>query len=97
MTKDDCTRFEEPLPKPTKLRRELRRDGGYSMVPAYTVEEVKALCDKVTKLRAVCNESYAVIAKLGGHDELLSDIFVAMEGGVVTDSLNSYSVKGASR
>lgn len=96
MTRDDCIRFEEPIPKPTKLRREMQRDGGYSMVPAYTVEEVKALCDKVTKLRTVCNEAYVVIAKLGGHDELLSDIFVAMEGGVVTDSPNNYNAKGVS-
>ena len=31
-----------PLPKPSKLRRQIRRDGGYDMVPAYTVEEMEA-------------------------------------------------------
>ena len=31
-----------PIPKATKLRREMGRDGGYSMVPAYTVDEMTA-------------------------------------------------------
>lgn len=30
-----------PLPKPSNLRRQARRDGGYDMVPAYTAEEMK--------------------------------------------------------
>ena len=28
------------LPKPSKLRRQVRKDGGYDMVPAYTDEEM---------------------------------------------------------
>lgn len=28
------------LPKPLKLRRQVRKDGGYDMVPAYTDEEM---------------------------------------------------------
>ena len=28
------------LPKPSKLRRQSRKDGGYDMVPAYTDEEM---------------------------------------------------------
>ena len=28
------------LPKPSKLRRQIRKDGGYNMVPAYTDEEM---------------------------------------------------------
>lgn len=28
------------LPKPAKLRRQIRKDGGYDMVPAYTDEEM---------------------------------------------------------
>ena len=28
------------LPKPSKLRRQIRKDGGYDMVPAYTDEEM---------------------------------------------------------
>ncbi|MTD32601.1 hypothetical protein [Paludibacterium denitrificans] len=31
-----------PCPKPTKLRRQQRCDGGYDMVPAYNVEEMEA-------------------------------------------------------
>jgi hypothetical protein len=31
-----------PLPEPVKLRREIRRDGGYNMVPAYTAEQLHA-------------------------------------------------------
>jgi hypothetical protein len=30
-----------PLPKATKLRREMQPYGGYQMVPAYTVDEMK--------------------------------------------------------
>lgn len=31
-----------PIPKATKLRREISSHGGYQMVPAYTVAEMKA-------------------------------------------------------
>ena len=31
-----------PLPKPGALRRQQRSNGGYDMVPAYTVEELHA-------------------------------------------------------
>lgn len=31
-----------PIPKAAKLRRQMRADGGYSMVPAYSVDELKA-------------------------------------------------------
>jgi hypothetical protein len=31
-----------PLPEPVKLRREIRRDGGYNMVPAYTADQLHA-------------------------------------------------------
>jgi hypothetical protein len=36
-----------PMPKPTKLRREARPDGGYNMVPAYTEAEMKAYAKRV--------------------------------------------------
>ena len=31
-----------PLPEPTKLRREMRKNGGYNMVPAYTADQMHA-------------------------------------------------------
>jgi len=31
-----------PIPKATKLRRQISSHGGYQMVPAYTVAEMKA-------------------------------------------------------
>lgn len=31
-----------PIPKPRKLRREMQPHGGYQMVPAYGVDELKA-------------------------------------------------------
>lgn len=40
------------IPKPTKFRREIRRDGGYNMVPAYTIEEMQAVCDLRDELLA---------------------------------------------
>jgi hypothetical protein len=44
-----------PVPKPTKLRREMLPDGGYQMVPAYTVPEMKkyahAAVDKAAEER----------------------------------------------
>lgn len=44
-----------PLPKATKLRREMQPYGGYRMVPAYTVDEMKQF-------------GHAAIAKATGSD-----------------------------
>lgn len=42
----------EDLPRPANYRRQMAKNGGYEMVPAYTAEEVLGILEK-TKTEAV--------------------------------------------
>jgi hypothetical protein len=59
------------LPKPSKVRRQIRRNGGFDMVPAYTEEEMYRYgeqCAAFAQLRAipgVVGNAAAVPTKVG--------------------------------
>lgn len=80
------------LPKPAKLRRQMRGDGGYDMVPAYSTEEAHTIArayaeqqtaelhKELDKLRADIRALRGVVQSDDGANVTLADIALWCSG-----------------